>query len=295
MKKTNVNKLKVGTKVKIMDVDSIVDGEYFWENGDVVEVKMIKGNGEGTEYYLETSKKDNLSDASYAYLFGEEVNAVKIVKKNKKKKEIEELKKRIENLELMINARDSECSVSDAPEKEKVLFFEEELAEKEKTKNELRKEIIEKAKLFIDLEKHKDKEGYIRVVDSLDSGYSPWFVKKISFKYSYKKKSVALRAHGYAGDVVDSYVVKCHPEDVFNVDIGKAIALGRALGLDVSEFENAVQPDEIVVGHYAESKIGDYALVVKEISGSGLYAYREDGAYALINDLKISGDTHAKY
>ncbi|TKI53134.1 hypothetical protein FC756_25655, partial [Lysinibacillus mangiferihumi] len=41
---------------------------------------------------------------------------------------------------------------------------------------------------------------------------------------------------------------KCSPNDVFNEHIGKAIALGRALGLDVSEFEQAAQPTEFTKG-----------------------------------------------
>ena len=44
-------------------------------------------------------------------------------------------------------------------------------------------------------------------------------------------------------------IAKCHPDDVFNADIGKAIALGRALEKDISEFENAIHPTEPVVGH----------------------------------------------
>src|SRR5690606_23225219 len=46
----------------------------------------------------------------------------------------------------------------------------------------------------------------------------------------------------------DKKFAKCAPDDVFNADIGKAIALGRALGLDVSRFEQAVKPTEVVVG-----------------------------------------------
>lgn len=43
-------------------------------------------------------------------------------------------------------------------------------------------------------------------------------------------------------------IAKCNPNDVFNEHIGKAIALGRALGLDVSEFEQAVQPTKVLAG-----------------------------------------------
>ncbi|SCY99284.1 MULTISPECIES: hypothetical protein [unclassified Lysinibacillus] len=43
-------------------------------------------------------------------------------------------------------------------------------------------------------------------------------------------------------------VAVCSPSDVFNEDIGRAIAVGRMEGLDVSKFEQAVQPIEIVKG-----------------------------------------------
>ena len=45
---------------------------------------------------------------------------------------------------------------------------------------------------------------------------------------------------------------KCHPNDVFNTDIGKVISFGRAEKLDVREFEQAVQPSEAVVGMVVE-------------------------------------------
>lgn len=45
---------------------------------------------------------------------------------------------------------------------------------------------------------------------------------------------------------------KCNPNDVFNEHIGKAISLGRALGLEVSEFEQAVQPT-VAIGQLIES------------------------------------------
>lgn len=83
-------------------------------------------------------------------------------------------------------------------------------------------------------------------------------------------------------------IAKCDPTDCFNVHIGKAIALRRALGLEVpDEYLNAPQPTEVRVGdvvngakfdsyykpnmrftltrehgtesfYYAESKTGDY-------------------------------------
>lgn len=44
-------------------------------------------------------------------------------------------------------------------------------------------------------------------------------------------------------------IAKCDPDDCFNVHIGKAIALRRALGLEVpAEYLNAPQPTEVRVG-----------------------------------------------
>jgi hypothetical protein len=50
-------------------------------------------------------------------------------------------------------------------------------------------------------------------------------------------------------------IAKCHPDDCFNVHIGKAIALRRALGLEVpDEYLNAPQPTEVRVGDVVKSK-----------------------------------------
>ncbi|WP_178023048.1 hypothetical protein [uncultured Paenibacillus sp.] len=57
-------------------------------------------------------------------------------------------------------------------------------------------------------------------------------------------------AMGYAdGEVVEKSTAKAAPGDVFHAEIGKAIALRRALGLPVpDEYINAPQPDEPRVG-----------------------------------------------
>lgn len=44
-------------------------------------------------------------------------------------------------------------------------------------------------------------------------------------------------------------IARCAPDDVFNADIGKAIALRRALKLEVpDEYLNAPRPEDVVVG-----------------------------------------------
>ncbi|WP_158642184.1 hypothetical protein [Brevibacillus laterosporus] len=50
-------------------------------------------------------------------------------------------------------------------------------------------------------------------------------------------------------------IAKCSPDDCFNAHIGKAIALRRALGLDVpSDYLNAPQP--------TEARVGDVVVIV---------------------------------
>ncbi|WP_145412457.1 hypothetical protein [Paenibacillus xylanexedens] len=54
-------------------------------------------------------------------------------------------------------------------------------------------------------------------------------------------------------------IAKCAPDDVFNADIGKAIAAERALGLALTDaFVNAPKPDSIVAGmivRYAHGRV----------------------------------------
>ncbi|HWL13693.1 MAG TPA: hypothetical protein VNQ57_11935 [Ureibacillus sp.] len=97
----------------------------------------------------------------------------------------------------------------------------------DKSPNQQRAEIIEKAKKFV--EEHGE-----------------------GFDYDMEEERIVI-----AGKVVKvsptqqslkNGVAQCHKKDVFNEHIGKAIALGRALGLDVTEFEQAVQPNEITLG-----------------------------------------------
>lgn len=81
-----------------------------------------------------------------------------------------------------------------------------------------------------------------------------------------KRKVTAKRMIG--ANTLHSKEVRAHPDDVYNFHIGKAIAIGRLLGKDVSEFENAPQPTDFVVGH-----------VVK--GGERLGFYRPDRKFTL--------------
>ncbi len=114
--------------------------------------------------------------------------------------------------------------------------------DKPKTANQLRAEIIEKAKGFIE-------ESKVELTLNRGRGYviHPGWICDLTFEVNEKKRTVVAILswkpdHYKKSDVKARGIAKCDPSDVFNEHIGKAIALGRALGLDVSEFEQAVQP-----------------------------------------------------
>lgn len=77
-----------------------------------------------------------------------------------------------------------------------------------------------------------------------------------AFHVNSEKNAVTCLIKGYwSGKVLAKGIAKCMPGDVFNESIGKAIALARALKIRIPrEFLEAVQPDEIVVGHKIASR-----------------------------------------
>ncbi|XRD24084.1 hypothetical protein AABM34_17015 [Lysinibacillus fusiformis] len=114
------------------------------------------------------------------------------------------------------------------------------------TPNQQRAEIIEKAKKFV--EKVSSRQSSWAVNENGNETYQ----QKCTFNdfiINNEKRTVVVLVKGEdSGKIFEKGIAKCNPSDVFNEHIGKAIALGRALGLDVSEFEQAVQPIEIVKG-----------------------------------------------
>lgn len=77
-----------------------------------------------------------------------------------------------------------------------------------------------------------------------------------------KRTVVALLRGLSSGEVYVKGIAKCDPADCFNEHIGKAIALRRALGLDVpAEYLNAPQPEGKQVGDIVDTEIGPLKLI----------------------------------
>jgi len=171
--------------------------------------------------------------------------------------------------------------------------------EKKQTPNERRKAIIDEAKAFVEDAISRNHP------DAAEAGV--WFTDndgsiitdEAEFVVNDKKRTVVVLIKDYGkSNVYTKGIAKCAPGDVFNEHIGKAIALGRALGLDVERFEKAVQPSEVVVGMnvkntgsaggtFSITYVEDGELFIRNNDGTG--PYFED-KYAVIVD-----DTEAQY
>lgn len=150
---------------------------------------------------------------------------------------VEQLEKEVSELKLIVHELRKPYTV---------------VEDKPKTPNELRGEIIEKAKQFVESDEHKDFDGdyHVRV-----TGIGT-VCCTVEFVVNERKRTVVALLKGITTKKVRARVIaKCNPSDVFNSHIGKAIALGRALGLDVSEFEQGVQPTTPVSGMYCKHKM----------------------------------------
>lgn len=170
--------------------------------------------------------------------------------------------------------------------------------QEEKSPNQLRKEIIEKAKEFVE-----NILGEYETFRITIGKYKNQNVRAV-FRVNTNKRAVTALIYGaFSKELVFKGIAKCHPDDVFNEHIGKAIALGRALGLDVSEFENAVQPT-ITIGQIVVSDIGTEYKVCSLENVVGNVKFRDskgnlqDAIGGYLPDekwYKIIDDTNAIY
>lgn len=102
-----------------------------------------------------------------------------------------------------------------------------------------------------------------------------------------KRTVVALLQGVRTGFVYAKGIAKAAPSDCFNVHIGKAIALRRALGLAVpDEYLNAPQPTEVRVGDFISDVSGvNKALVIEDDSWPPFYG----GSVIYLKDARKYG------
>ena len=147
--------------------------------------------------------------------------------------------------------------------------------------NQQRKGLIEQAREFV--ESQKNAMGTYEVKDP-SSPHAPWHCN-VEFIVNEEKRTVVALLRGFFTPTLYAKgIAKCHPDEVFNADIGKAIALARALEFDVpNEFLNAVQPDKVVKGMILQTRYGNrLELTVRN-------------PMPLLSSEKIINDTNAEY
>lgn len=157
------------------------------------------------------------------------------------------------------------------------------------TPNQQRKAVIERAKAFVADAIRDNQSGFV--------GYEHE-TKTIKLHVNKEKRAVtALVYRDYDFALIAKAIAKCAPDDVFNADIGKAIALGRALGVDVSEFENAVKPTEVVVGMRVNSLDAYTRDVVNNFVADSVTdeGYPRIKGHAFASIYEITDDTEAQY
>ncbi|MCE4941046.1 hypothetical protein [Bacillus velezensis] len=123
----------------------------------------------------------------------------------------------------------------------------------EKSAQSRRDEIVEQAKA--DVEKLSNYGDGVRYV----TGTGSVATCKVEFVVNSDKRAVVALLKGLrTGKVYAKGIAKAAPDDCFNVHIGKAIALRRALGLAVpDEYLKAPQPTEVRVGDVVSNSTRD--------------------------------------
>lgn len=295
-------KFKVGDMVRILDKDEIVEAESLgFKTNEVYPVVRLDSQGDpvitnGTEeLYFFTSELQYLEKVSDKPTKNQRISALE--------KEVAALKDEIEALKksqgktvtTTISTKHSADFAKLAEELSKRLAKRKtSLTPNQKASaNSLRKAIIDEAKVFV------EDGAKVDLLLGRGRGYvKNGVICNVDFVVNAEKRTVvAILRWQYNGNIEAKGIAKCAPDDVFNEHIGKAIALGRALGLDVSKFENAVKPTELVVGHITKGSFMGNGKIYKVTDGK---AFVDSGGYwrTKISDSKsltLLDDTEAQY
>ena len=292
-----MGKFKVGDKVVPISksVMGSLESSAEWEQAKGIEQKFLYVNSFEDGYILCHHRQVDYSSGDY---FAES-DLQPLEPKPTKNQRIEALEKRVGELELIVEGLrerkviepSTDIGVEDNP-----FDWVDYPLDEEKTPNQLRAEIIEKAKGFV--ENEKGDFGTYPVMDK-ESPF-PWYCKA-EFIVNEQKQTVVVLMRGVPSNTIYSKgKAKCNPSDVFNEHIGKAVALGRALGLDVSEFEGAVQPNEIVVGMKVSNTYNDGIDEITNIESekyfvNGSISFWNERSLKELKSIKIINDTNAIY
>ncbi|MGN7329801.1 hypothetical protein [Bacillus altitudinis] len=264
--KTEKRKAEVGERILITNVSEVED-EY--ENGDVFEVDRVSSAGSAV-----STEGDIILDYEYEVIVGEHTPAP-----NLDEMDYDELVALVEDAMKALRTRSYKNGYDQG-------HFDAEIevahGTYEKSDQQKRDEIVAQAK--------EDVEDLVR---------RHFFVTKADFIVNAAKRTVvALRKSLIDSRILRRGIAKCAPDDCFNAHIGKAIALRRALGLEVpSEYLNVPQPTDVRVGDMVRGIYTGgnetYEETLRKIEG-GRYTYDSGGFdYIEETDLVIIDDSRA--
>lgn len=253
---------KVGDKVRILHASKIESCKA--SDGDVLEVISIDGYGDPVLLDVNGTKLSMYRyELAYVELVSEEAHRITTLEKANADmlNEIKALTSRITALEeakpkastigsstLTVKAGIDTKKMSDLISKAMRQAF-----GTTQTPNQRRKAVIERAKAFVEDVERKSKDCTVRNVGN--SFLSEWLTLQ-EYHVNKEKRvvTVVVRKHRGNNDFLTKAIARCSPDDVFNVHIGKAIALAKAYGLEVPrEFTHAPQP-EIAVGQVVRNE-----------------------------------------
>lgn len=236
-----------GDRVRILNARAIMFSGDKFGNGDVLEVTVRDG-----EVFLRYE-----GDSQGLYLHRDEFHAVEVVKEGEVPTQapmaccgqvrIKELEERVEALEVEVAASRKPTPMPMAiPEYQSSGFRLLASGNITITSDQGRKEAIELAQKIIE-EETALTERTIGGSDGMSYGI---FVVVPKFEVDTKKRTVKVDLLGATvPSVYATGVAKCDPSDVFNEDIGKAIAILRAKGKSIPEkLLKAPNPSSYKVG-----------------------------------------------
>lgn len=160
-----------------------------------------------------------------------------------------------------------------------------------------RDEVVAKAKADLDGLFEDGFNGVGKVVKANIGGHCT-----VEFIVNREKRTVValLRLAYYGADrIIFKGIAKCAPNDCFTEDIGKAIALRRALGLEVpEEYLDAPEPEGVEVGDIITlpKGIGKYTVMVERDNGAYLLKREKGTVYTIptLSNAKVIDDS-ARY
>lgn len=121
-----------------------------------------------------------------------------------------------------------------------------------------------------------------------------------------KRTVVCLLKGRYNNEIMKRGTAKCPAGDVWNEDIMKAAAIGKALGEDVTKFEHAPQPETAIFPSVVET-FGGYTVRLygwkrplpygydEETHGAAFFANTAKSWIAETDIARVIDDTNAAY